>query len=349
MAILGGGPLSSVPISGLEGAAAAVPDNVIRPTLFVGQAVARANTRVIFQPITFRGDPFSEPPPSVATPGPIVIPQTGPSVIQAQKFTTITKRAHLVDDPQEVPTRPTVVTAQATARAAIRTVFQPALFGSKEDVFVFTATPGPVVTRQAVVRAAIRTTFEPITSRGSLQDAPQDVPTRPVFIGQAVPRALVRDALQQIVKRGGEDAVVFTASPQPIVVTSSFVNTLARAIVKQITMRGDPTAAPAPPPTEPPGPSAGTLPGHWGKRPRWWIELEHKRKKEARFPDLPPPPANLAPPWKLKTVTKSTRRILDTATRDWRARREKAKRAEDALIAAIIITLMAEQDKDNDE
>lgn len=101
-------------------------------------------------------------------------------------------------------------------------------------------------------------------------------------------------------------------------------------------------------PTPDLGTSVGTLPGHLGKRPRWWLEDVAKKEKAKRargegvWPNLPEP--KQAPPWNPKTLTaKSARPRLSQINRDWKIKMRKVRQADDALIAAIIAALLTEK------
>lgn len=85
-----------------------------------------------------------------------------------------------------------------------------------------------------------------------------------------------------------------------------------------------------------PGPvSVGVGAGWWigGKRP----------KREAKWPDLPKPPAT--PPWKLKVVQPRDARLRIAAQeRNWKTKMRRARREEDMIVLSIIAALLSEGD-----
>jgi hypothetical protein len=105
----------------------------------------------------------------------------------------------------------------------------------------------------------------------------------------------------------------------------------------------------APVVVEPPaeeGSSVGTGPGHYGKRPRLWIEDHAKRVVKPTWPNLPD--VKSAPPWNPKVVTRDTHRLrprIDAIQREWKTKMRRAREADDAIIAMIIAMILAEEDK----
>lgn len=224
MAILGGAPISSVPISGLETAAAAVPDNVIRPPYIVTQAVARANIRNIFQPIISRGS-LQDAPQDVPT-KPVVVLQAIAPPLRPPVQTPIVTGGHdgVIVVADILATKPVVVLQDGKTKPVIPAITSR---GSLVDEFVAPYTFQNIT--QAIARPLFPTTPAPIISRGSLINdfvAPYTFQN----ITQAIARPLFPTVEAPIIVRGGEDAVVVEnqASPDPVVVSQAIARPLTQ-------------------------------------------------------------------------------------------------------------------------